>query len=103
MEDCSRSIVDLMARAHIAQAPDWACEILSTSTEQIDRGLKQRIYGRQGAGYLWFIDPIAHTLEVLRLAAGTWVPIVTLKDDATAVVEPFDSIEIPLTRIWPTN
>lgn len=92
-----------MERAHITQAPDWACEILSKSTEQIDRGLKQRIYGRQDVGYLWYIDPIAQTLEVLRLAAGTWLPIVTLKDNAIAVVEPFDRVEIPLTRIWPAS
>lgn len=33
-------------------APDWVCEVLSASTETIDRGTKLRIYARE-LGALW--------------------------------------------------
>ena len=92
---------NLMAHAHITHTPDWVCEILSKSTEKIDRGLKQRIYARQGVPYLWFADPIKRTLEVSRLAAGMFVPLLTVKDDAIATAEPFEAVPFPLKRIWP--
>ena len=88
-------------QAHMTQPPDWVCEILSPSTKHLDRKLKLKIYAREGVCHVWLLDPIKRTLEVLRLADGTWVPLVTLKDDAVAQVEPFDAVAFPLTRIWP--
>jgi Uma2 family endonuclease len=43
------SVFDDDAPGHIGIAPDWACEILSSRTERIDRGKKMRIYrAREG-------------------------------------------------------
>ncbi len=91
----------LMEHPYITQSPDWVCEILSKSTEKIDRGLKQRIYAREGVRHLWLVDPVKQTIEVLKLVSGTWAPILTLKGTVTAVAEPFDAVPFPLTRIWP--
>lgn len=97
---CQRQ-VKLMERAHITAAPDWVCEIISKSTEKIDRGLKQRCYARHGVRYVWFADPVKQTLEVMKLAAGTWVRLLALKADAVAAAEPFEAVPFPLTQIWP--
>lgn len=51
-------------------APDWVCEVLSPSTVRLDRVRKNHVYAREGVGHLWFVDPLAHTLEVFVL----WVP-----------------------------
>jgi hypothetical protein len=91
----------LMERAHITDSPDWVCEIISKSTEKIDRGLKQRIYARHGVRYLWFADPIKRTLEVFKLAADVWVPILTADNEAIANAQPFDAVPFRLSRIWP--
>jgi len=91
----------ILERARVTDAPDWVCEILSKSTEKIDRGLKMQIYARARVGHLWFVDPRKRTLEVFRLIAGVWVPIQLLKDDAVAAAEPFDAVPFPLTRLWP--
>ena len=91
----------LMERSHVKDAPDWVCEIVSKSTQKIDRGLKMQIYAREKVGHLWFVDPRKRTLEVFKLVAGVWVPIQLLEDEAIAAAEPFDAVPFPLGRLWP--
>lgn len=86
--------------AAIALAPDWVCEILSESTEALDRGAKRRIYGRERVGHLWLCDPRIRTLEVYRLDGGRWVEIDTHEGDVRVRAAPFEEIEIDLARIW---
>ena len=38
-------------------APDWVCEILSTSTARVDRIKKVPVYAREGVGFVWLVDP----------------------------------------------
>ena len=81
-------------------APDWVCEILSPSTEAIDRGRKMRIYRREGVGQVWLINPMTKTLEVYRLEAGRWILLDTFEDDAVVRAEPFDAVELSLSVLW---
>jgi Uma2 family endonuclease len=84
----------------IELAPDWVCEILSPSTEAMDRVPKLRIYAREGVANVWFVNPLTHTLEVLRLSNGAWVVVATHDGDATVNVEPFDAVPLELFRLW---
>jgi Uma2 family endonuclease len=88
------------AEAYLTLAPDWICEVLSTSTEAIDRGKKLRLYAREGAAHAWLVDPIARSLEVLSLQAGKWVPLDRYADEAKVRVAPFDAIEFELGALW---
>jgi Uma2 family endonuclease len=56
--------------AHFTVVPDWVCEILSKSTENIDRNKKLPIYATCGVKHAWLVDPIAKTLEVHILGEG---------------------------------
>jgi Uma2 family endonuclease len=81
-------------------APDWVCEILSPSTAVLDRIRKMAIYARERVSHAWLIDPVACTLEVLRLENGRWT-IVATHDGAEVVrAEPFDEIELELAALW---
>jgi len=86
--------------AYFPLAPDWICEILSPSTASLDRAKKLVVYAREGIAHAWLMDPVARTLEVLRLDAGHWMIVVTLAGDATARVEPFEAIEFELGQFW---
>ena len=86
--------------AAITVAPDWVCEILSDSTEALDRGKKRRIYRREGVTHYWICDPRIQTLEVYRLVNGRWMEVDTYEGDVTVRAEPFDAIEIDLARLW---
>jgi Uma2 family endonuclease len=48
--------------------------VLSPSTERIDRGRKLRIYAETGVRHAWFVNPVEHTLELLRLSDGVDSP-----------------------------
>lgn len=86
--------------AYLTLAPDWICEVLSTSTEAIDRGKKLRIYAREGVAHAWLVNPLAHTLEVLALEAGRWAQVGEHEGGAKVRAAPFDSIEIDLEALW---
>jgi Uma2 family endonuclease len=86
--------------AYLELAPDWVCEILSPSTERIDRGLKLRIYAREGVSHLWLLNPDARTLEVFRLQGGEWVVSAVHTGETPVRAEPFDAIELDLKTLW---
>lgn len=81
-------------------APDWACEVLSPSTAQIDRVRKMRIYARQGVAHLWLVDPLLRTLEVYRLDRGAWVVVANYAAEDRIRAVPFDAAELALRRWW---
>jgi Uma2 family endonuclease len=84
----------------ITVAPDWACEILSPSTEAMDRVPKLRIYARERVSHVWFVNPRSFTLEVLRLEAERWVVAATHDGDQVVHGEPFDAVPLELFRLW---
>lgn len=92
------SVPDLAA---LTLAPDWLCEVLSPSTSTLDRLKKLRIYAREGVGHAWLIDPIAKTLEVLRLENGRWSILAVHGSDEVVRAEPFEAIELDLPALWP--
>ena len=87
--------------AFFTLAPDWVCEVLSPSTERIDRALKLRIYAEAGVAHAWLLDPIDRTLEVLRLRDRAWVIAKVLSGNEAVRIEPFEALELPLDRLWP--
>jgi Uma2 family endonuclease len=81
-------------------APDWVCEVLSESTEAIDRGEKLPIFARERVTHVWLVDPIIRTLEILPLDGATYRLIATFRDDAKIEAEPFDAITLELAALW---
>lgn len=81
-------------------APDWVCEVMSPSTEKYDRTDKLRLYARSSMPWVWLLNPLTHTLEVLRLHEGSWLLHQTFRDDARVRAEPFDAIELDLAILW---
>ncbi|HWO22634.1 MAG TPA: Uma2 family endonuclease [Kofleriaceae bacterium] len=87
--------------AYFTLAPDWICEVLSKSTEAIDRMKKLPIYAAHGVSHVWLIDPIAKTLEVHTLGDDRrWRDVRIYEGDARVRAEPFAAIEIELAGLW---
>jgi len=84
----------------VTVAPDWICEILSPSTERLDRVRKLPAHARHGVGPAWLVNPSTRTLEVYRREGDHWLLAATHADDAVVRAEPFDAIEIDLLRLW---
>lgn len=81
-------------------APDWICEVLSSSTAAVDRSKKLPLYAREKVAHAWLVDPIAKTVEVLRLVGDSWSLVSTYAGDVTVRAEPFDSVELDLAALW---
>ncbi len=80
--------------------PNWVCGILSPSTARFDRIKKLPLYAQVGVPHAWLIDPLAKTLEVLRLESGRWSVVGLHGEEDVVRAEPFDAIELRLGRIW---
>jgi Uma2 family endonuclease len=86
--------------AYFELPPDWVCESLSPSTTSFDRVKKLAIYARESVPHGWLLDPLAHTLEVLRLENGRWTILATHAGAEVVPAEPFEAIEMELAILW---
>ncbi len=91
----------LPASAYFTLAPDWVCEVLSRSTEDVDRNKKLPVYAERGVSHVWLIDPVARTLEVHALGSGRrWREVRIHHGDEHVRAAPFDAVEIDLRCLW---
>jgi len=81
-------------------SPDWVAEIVSPRTEKFDRTDKLRIYSREQVSWVWLVDPLQHTLELLRRGDAGWIIRASFRDDARVRAEPFDAIDLDLSVLW---
>jgi Uma2 family endonuclease len=86
--------------AFIETPPDWLAEILSPSTQSLDRTDKLAVYAEYGVGHCWYVDPIAQTLEVFALTGNKWLLAATFKDADPVTAPPFEAHTFPLDVLW---
>ena len=92
---------ELPETAYFTVVPDWVCEVVSKSTEALDREKKLPLYAEQGVKHAWLVDPIAQTLEVRTLGdEGQWREVRVYQGDAKVRAVPFEAIEIELGGLW---
>ena len=85
---------------YLELAPDWACEIISPSTERIDRGLKLGIYAREKVSHVWLFNPDACTLETLRLQDGQGLVVSIHTGESPVRAEPFEAVALDFAGFW---
>ena len=86
--------------AFISTPPDWLAEILSPSTQALDRTDKLAVYAVFGVGHCWYVDPLARTLEVLALGNGKWTIAAAFKEADTVTAPPFEVHSFALSVLW---
>lgn len=84
----------------IEVAPEWVCEVLSSSTRLHDRALKMPCYLKHGVRYLWLLDPSCELLEVYAARNGQWSLAAVRSGRDRVREEPFTAAEFPLGRLW---
>ncbi len=94
------TLPELPDDAFFSVSPDWVAEVLSPSTQLKDRTLKVPLYRQHGVSHVWLVDPLAQTVEVLRLHSEGYLLIGSLVGEGLARIEPFDAIEFDLSALW---
>jgi Uma2 family endonuclease len=85
---------------YVSIVPDWICEVLSPSTERIDRMEKMPIYAAAGVHFAWLVSARERTLEAYRRVDERWVTLGVFRDVEQPRVEPFDATEFRLASLW---
>ena len=80
--------------------PDWICEILSPSTENVDRVDKLQSYFQAGLPHYWIADPIEKILEVYRRTELAFALVLTAKSGQTVRAEPFAAVEMKVDVLF---
>ena len=88
---------------YLTLAPDWICEIVSPSTERIDRAKKLPRYRELGVSFAWLIDPLQRTLEVFERHERGWLLHGIYAEDGGVRAIPFDESVLTLGSLWPAN
>lgn len=86
--------------AFLTVAPNWICEVLSPSTQAVDRADKMDVYRRERVDHVWLVDPAGETLEVFRLEATSWLRVAVWRGSQSVRAEPFDAVELELGALW---
>lgn len=84
----------------IAGSPDLVVEVLSPSTAAHDRATKLRVYGEAGVAEVWYIDPKAKTVEVLKLQGKKYLIDATLAGDQILTSSLFPGWQLPLSDLF---
>ena len=86
--------------AEVWGSPDLVVEILSPSTADRDRTVKQVLYARHGVNEYWLVDADARTIEVLLLRDQGFEPAATYAEGDTLVSRTLPGFSIPLSEIF---
>jgi len=85
----------------IELVPDWVAEVVSPSTERIDRGRKCEAYGLMGVAWYWIVDPEKRTVDVFTNVRGRMVPERSLGGDDPLSAPPFPPLGGPVATLFP--
>lgn len=62
----SNARAEILTAANVQGSPDLVVEVLSDSTEKIDRTTKLKLYARFGVREYWIVDPVSCSAEIYR-------------------------------------
>lgn len=83
-------------------APDFIVEVLSPSTERIDREIKFKDYAAHGVAEYWLVDPEQQTIEQYVLRGDEYMLRATINQGTVSSVV-LDGFTIPLRAIFDTD
>jgi Uma2 family endonuclease len=81
--------------------PDWVCEVLSPSTERLDRLRKANAYLRAGVPHYWLVSVPGRLLEALEAQGDRWVREGAYSDGDVVRIPPFEAIDLDVGRLFP--
>ena len=91
---------DQMGEKKLIGRPDLAVEVISESSDRIDRADKFKQYAKGGVKYYWIVDPLDKSFEGFVLKAGKYSLATRGSGEDVVRAVPFKGLEIPLKNLW---
>jgi Uma2 family endonuclease len=93
---------DQVSGRGVEGAPPLLVEVVSPTRPSLDRDVKARRYAANGVERFWLVDPIAHTIECLRLVDGRYQVTTTGSGTTTVDLTDLPGLALSLDRLWLT-
>jgi Uma2 family endonuclease len=90
----------LVGEEGIEGPPDLCIEIISKSSQTIDRKDKFEQYAAGKVRYYWIVDPKQRIIEAFRLRGENYIPAGRGQGSEMVNLPPFSQLQIPLSRVW---
>lgn len=81
-------------------APDMTVEVLSPSTQRMDRVFKLNLYQRAGVKEYWLVDPLSKTVQVFWLENGLYRIVDLYSETDIVKVNALDSCFVELSKVF---
>jgi len=92
--------LEIVTERAIEGAPTLVVEVLSPSTDARDRGAKLALYARYGIPFYWIVDPVARSVQALRLSGESYEPVARLDATMPAALPPLTDLLLDPTAVW---
>jgi len=96
----SAARLEILGDDFVSGAPDIVVEVLSPSTSAHDRATKIPLYAQAGVPEIWFIDPQAKTVEVLKLQGKKYLVDSIWAGDQALRSSQFPDWQLPLGELF---
>jgi Uma2 family endonuclease len=96
----SNARATIILEDYIDGAPDLVVEILSPSTTAYDRATKLALYAEAGVPWVWFLDPQAKTVEILKLEGRKYLVDSILAGHQVLTSGSFPGWQLPLDELF---
>jgi len=95
----SKERASVLTEKNIQGAPDLVVEVLSESTQKIDRTTKLKLYAKFGVREYWILDPFGPTAWLYRRSPEGLNLVASLGPDDELTSPLFPGFSLPLRRL----
>lgn len=92
---------EIVTKRNVVAAPDLVVEILSETSEVVDRTTKRALYEKHGVKEYWIVDPASRSIEQLVLKEGKFVLVGKFRVSQTMESQLLKGLVISVEKIFP--
>lgn len=86
--------------APVRVRPNWIGEVLSRSSQGLERVTKLNAYHHFGVPHYWLVDPMEASLSVFRWTSEGYLLVLAANRGAVVRAEPFEAVELVVGALF---
>ena len=90
----------IITEKNVSGAPDLIIEILSPSTQELDKLVKRHLYSKFGVREYWIVDPVGKNIEVMTQSDKGFKLFAAFSNDDVLTSPLIEGFSLPLTAVF---